>query len=196
MPGHFPLIVCSPSMTDPLLVARMTSIAYCGAASLSVLCAWRARSRPSDLAMGCCRERTFWMGVTAAMVLLGLTRRLDIVSEVAATCRTLARNEGWYPERRAYQIFFVLMVGLSAGVFLGHAAYRLRRVQRHIFLALFILVFLATLTLVRAASFHQVDQVLYYPFWGIRFYWALELSGITLLAVSALCRLSRISDGS
>jgi hypothetical protein len=187
------LIAGALNAIDSGLVAQVTAIAYYSAAFLFLCCVRRARSRSAEATIDSHRERSLWTVMAIAMVLLGMNQHLDIASEIASISRTMAQHEGWYPARRAYQLFFVVTMGLSAISFLGHSAYRMRRAQRHTFLALFGLVFVATLTLVRAASFHQVDQLLYHSFWGIKLHWALEFGGIAMLAVTALCRLSRIS---
>ena len=70
----------------------------------------------------------------------------------------------------------------------------MRRELVHIWLALVGLAFLLAFIAVRAAGFHHFDQFIGYEIGNVRMNWVIEIAGITMIAVNALCLLLRRSN--
>jgi hypothetical protein len=170
-----------PRLGDPSVMGWLTVAAYAAAA---VAC-WRAACRadtPQGRAGGVWRQ---WMLMTVLMGLLCLNKQLDLQSLLTDIGRVLAREQGWYRERRGFQKAVVLG---TLAVSLSGAAFVLLRF-RHFWIKnalLFAgLVLLCTFIAVRAISFHHVDTLLRTRFIGMKLNWFLELSGIALVGLAA-----------
>ena len=74
--------------------------------------------------------------------------------------KQLAKTEGWYAQRRTFQMWFVAGIAISGLLLLMRLGWTFRRVWRQYGLALFGIVFLVTFVIVRAASFHRVERFL------------------------------------
>jgi hypothetical protein len=159
---------------DPSVIGWVTVAAYAAAALLSLRCARRASES---------LEFRFWVVLTAALLLLGINKQLDLQSLFTQTARDLAFAQGWYESRRLYQaafIGFLIAGGLAvAGLLLWTA----RRLPLSTQIAAVGLVVLLVFVVIRGASFHHVDEMLGSHVEGIRFNWLLEL--VPLLAISA-----------
>jgi len=54
----------------------------------------------------------FWGGLTLLLVALGINKQLDLQSSLTEILRDLAKEHGWYEQRRMVQMFFVALMGL------------------------------------------------------------------------------------
>ena len=126
----------------------------------------------------------FWGTLTALLVFLGFNKQLDLQTLLTLTGRRIAIAQGWYENRRVAQVFFVGCV--AVGGFLSVAIMR-RVVRKHsdLRLPLLGLVVLLVFVVIRAASFHHVDQLINFRLGGVRMNWVLELGAISLVAVGA-----------
>jgi hypothetical protein len=131
-------------------------------------------------------EARFWLGVSLLLVLLGLNKELDLQSLLTETGRNLAHAIGIYEHRRLLQgLFLMLLVGGAA-----FAVIRLTRMLHRSSTpaksaAVGIAILLAFI-LIRAASFHHIDDWVTVDVRGLRSGWWLELAGIAVIALSAL----------
>jgi hypothetical protein len=162
-----------PGIGDPTPMGWITVLAY----GLSAFLCWRcARRLPAPV---------FWWGITAALLMLGLNKQLDLQSWFTQLGRDMAKRDGWYEQRHHYQVEFIAVMG---GVFLAAAvaiALALRghwlaylRVWGGMALLLFFIV-------VRAASFHHVDALLMSDIGGMRLNWVFELGALALIGSGA-----------
>lgn len=156
--------------------------AHAGAA----IACWRAARRadaPEGRAAGMRRP---WVLMSVLMALLCLNKELDLQSLLTDIGRVTARNQGWYRERREFQMAVILG---ALGVSLAVAVFSLLRF-RHFWMknALLLtgLVLLSTFIAVRAISFHHVDTLLKTRFIGDKMNWFLELSGIAFIWLAAV----------
>lgn len=178
-----------PSIGDPTPLGWLTVVAYFAAA----VAAFRASARSNASARESLRGSTaykdarivahFWAGVALCMLLLGVNKQLDLQTFFTETMRDLARTQGWYADRRRYQIAFIAAIAVSGGLGLSFLLYALRRVMRQVLAGAIGLLLITVFVLVRAASFHHVDMLL--GFGTIRLNWVLELSGISVVLFSA-----------
>ena len=131
-------------------------------------------------------EARFWLGVSLLLVLLGLNKELDLQSLLTEAGRTLTRAIGIYEQRRLLQGLFLLLLAGAAAL----AILRLRKIlHRSSAPAKTAAVGIATLfafILLRAASFHHIDNWVTIEVRGLRSGWWLELVGIVVIGLSAL----------
>jgi len=161
------------------VIGWLTVAAYFAA---TVLCCNAATASTKH---GLTKAGLFWLLLTGFLLFLGINKQLDLQTWLTLFGRHLAEDEGWYGQRRAVQaafVAFVAILGLSGLVFLWQWA---RRDVRHSRLALCGGVFLACFIVIRAASFHYVDEMLALHFSNITVNCTLELGGIFCVAIAA-----------
>ena len=176
----------SPGIGDPSFFGWLTVIAYFAAA----LGAWAA-SRRITAAMAALsaarRERWFWRLLSLAFGVLGINKQLDLQSLLTELGRLAARAQGWYEVRRSVQFAFIAgaaAVGLLAAL---SALYLVRAASAGAKVAALGSALVVTFVVVRAASFHHVDELIDVRWLGLRVNWILELGGIAVvLAGTAL----------
>ncbi len=178
-----------PGLGDPTPMGFITVAAYFFAA-WACFRAYRAEARSAVvgmLATGARRDERllslFWLGLFCMLILLGLNKQLDLQTLLTQTARDLSKAQGWYYDRRPVQLLFIALVGLGGIAASVGLAYALRRVIRRVWLAVLGVAELMVFIVVRAASFHHVDQLLFTG--TVRLNWVLELSGISLIAIAA-----------
>ncbi len=180
----------SPGIGDPTLMGWVTVAAYFYAAYLAARAFQksrvRARAHTDARGVEAKHDRalaSLWLLITVAMLLLGQNKQLDLQSFFTQTARDLAMSQGWYEERRKYQLIFIATMGLLSAICTAALAFYLRRVLGRVKGAVFGLGLIASFVVVRAASFHHVDILLTHG--PVRLNWVLELGGIALIARSA-----------
>lgn len=135
---------------------------------------------------GTARDRKFWLIAALVLLVLGLNKQLDLQTDLTAFGRGLARQEGWYRDRRTVQL---LMMAIGGGIALAAGAWLLRLTKGahgSVRLGLVGLLVLGMFVMLRAASFHHVDVALGARVGGTKLHILLELGGIVIVAVGAL----------
>lgn len=169
---------------DPTLLGWTTFAAFLFAAALAVL-ASRAQSAAVDAPGERRREARVWRSVAIALGLLGLNKQMDLQSLLTDIGRLVARQQGWYSQRRAVQAWLVIgaLVGAGAlGCWLGWRHARFWKSHKLLVTgSLLLLAFVA----VRAMSFHHADVMLGRRLFGFKASWVLELAGILLISLAA-----------
>ena len=172
-----------PGFHDPDALGWVAVIGYFVAAWLCFRAAsWP--SRPFRLS-GDGRLRAFWGVLTGLLVLLGINKQLDLQTLMTEVGREIAKAEGWYGARRTVQAVFVAGLCILSVLALVIAGVLTLRCLLNIWLALAGLVVLVCFVLIRAASFHHVDQMLGMNLAGMKLHWLIEMAGMALIAVSA-----------
>lgn len=171
-----------PGIGDPSFMGWLTVAAYAFGMLTSWLAAGRAARAPG-LAPG---SRGMWLLVTMLMCFLCLNKQLDLQSLATDIGRVLSKEQGWYKQRRSFQLWFVL--GLGALSFLATVAMviRYRTFWKTHYLLASGIVFLVTFVAIRAVSFHHVDVLLKTRVGGMKINWFLELTGIFLIWLAAM----------
>lgn len=169
--------VWRPGIGDPTVMGWITVAAYFFAA---LLC-WRQMIGERG---GSRETRIFWGVLTFLFVFLGINKQLDLQTWFTLTGRRIAIAQGWYENRRVVQMLFVLLIA-GAGVF--SAVIMQRRVWRHpeLRLSTIGLLMVMAFVVIRAASFHHVDQVINFRLGGVRMNWVFELGAIAVVAAGA-----------
>ena len=139
------------------------------------------------------RDARFWYAAALLLVLLGINKELDLQSLLTDAARRLARETGWYDQRRQFQALF--LAALAIGGFAGAAllAGWLRRSRRAVKVAAAGIVILLTFVFMRAASFHHLDEWVTVNAGFMRGGWWLEIAGIAVIASAALAFLRQQS---
>ena len=176
-----------PGIGDPTVVGWLTVVAYLAAALGCGRAAWR---EPGPAGRGRSRPSTFWLGLSAMMILLGINKQLDLQSLFTSIGRRVLAEGGLYRERRHYQALFIGGVAVSCVASLGLSLWLGRRSLRHRWLAMVGIAMVMGFVVIRAASFHHVDAFLASRLGGLRWNWIIELGGILIVAFAAL-RLGR-----
>ncbi len=175
----------SPKIGDPTVLGWVTVAAYAACAGLAVAVVWRRKTTG--------RGSVFWALLAALMVFLALNKELDLQSALTAAGRCVAKAQGWYDDRRAFQRHFIFALVAGIGVVVALCLYFLRTELRHSGLALLGLAFVCGFVAVRAVGFHHVDWLINQSLFSVRINGMLELSGLVLIAINAAALLRRRS---
>lgn len=131
------------------------------------------------------RDARFWYGAAILLVLLGLNKELDLQSLLTESARSLTHAMGWYEQRRLLQALFLVALALGALAMMAALAKWLRRSPRPVKAAAAGIVILLAFVVMRAASFHHLDEWVTVNVGVLRSGWWLELAGIAVIALSA-----------
>lgn len=175
---------------DPTLIGWLTVAAY-ASATLGCLAVWRADRKASR--EGRLASPKFWMILTLLLLFLGINKQLDLQTLLNDFGRRTAKAQGWYAQRRIYQVIFIAAVTIAGAIAIGVFSWMGRRQWRRNLLTLIGIVFLYVFVLIRASSIHHVDVMLQWTWMGWKWNWILELGGIAVVALGALLALSRRS---
>lgn len=176
-----------PTIGDPTIMGWFTVFAYAVAA---LLAGWTAMTVSRNRVLeGGARVRTIWVLVAILLGFLCVNKQLDLQSLFTDMARAVFKAHGWYEERGVFQRLFVFgALGLS-GVFAFWFTWRYRSFWRSHTLLVSGLFLLLTFIVVRAISFHHVDEFIKVRVAGVRMNWLLELSGILLVMLAAVSEL-------
>lgn len=173
----------SPGIGDPTPLGWFTVAAYLVAALLCL----RARrlAREERVAGAQHSSQTFWSVGAVGLFGLGVNKQLDLQSALTELGRVLAKEQGWYDDRRTVQLAFIAVVLAAALIGLGWLVRVSRKDARRLRLAIVGAAGLAAFVAIRASSFHHVDILLREQLFGLRWNGWLELGGIACVAVAA-----------
>lgn len=131
-------------------------------------------------------EARFWLGVSLLLVLLGFNKELDLQSLLTEFGRNLTRAVEIYEQRRLLQGLFLLLLAGAATFAILRLTSMLRQSSAPMKTAAAGITMLFAFILLRAASFHHIDDWVTVDVRGLRSGWWLELAGIVVVALSAL----------
>jgi len=181
-----------PGIGDPTFIGWLTVAAYMmgAAAAIWALAGARAAERrvigvDERAARDQRSMKHVWLLIAVTMVVLGVNKQLDLQTLLIEKVRKRAYVDGWYGDRRRYQVEFILVMSLAAVVAGLALTVWLRRTLSRMALALAGLAMLVLFVLIRASSFHYVDRVLSLGD-GLRLNAIIELSGIGLIIGAAV----------
>ena len=172
-----------PGIGDPTFMGWLTVVAYFTAA---VLCWMAGRSdRRAHPQSGYSSHPRLWFGLGILLTLLGFNKQLDLQTWFTLSLKSIARAQGWYEERRGFQVLFIVAMSMLGIVGLGILRILLHKSLRQTSMALAGAAFLVCFVVIRAASFHHVDQMIGMEIGGFKLNWVLELGGIICIAQAA-----------
>lgn len=172
MVGEWQASIAPPQMADWLTIA---------ACLLAAAMSMQAAARGTSAAY----ERHFWQFAAALLAFLAINELLDLHTLITIAGRAHAKAFGWYGAHRAAQYAFVIALS-GGGAMAGLAMLWLtRRADQAVRLAVVGFAFIGLFALLRAASFHHLDDFL-----GgrtFRFDWSSvpEMVGIGVVAYAA-----------
>jgi hypothetical protein len=177
----------SPGIGDPNAAGWITVILYLVAAWTCFVVARRLRPAVRS---GAVPRREFWAWSLFSLLLflLAVNKQLDFQTALTEIGRILARRRGWYDSRAHVQREFIGALcgfGLFCAISLGII---LRGLAPAVKVAATGMCFVGVFVLVRASSFHQVDEFLGHRLVHLRMNWLLEMGGILIMLVAALFR--------
>jgi hypothetical protein len=127
-----------------------------------------------------------WCSLAALLLFLCINKQLDLQSLLTQIVRDHSLAHGWHSVRRYYQIRFMAGLGLLsvvAALLLMLSAIRARSLWTRV--ACFGTILLMAWILLRASSFHLVDQRLAVKFWSMNYNWIAELTPIFMICIAA-----------
>jgi len=184
-----PQINWTPTIGDPSFMGWFTVAAYFITAVISFKLYLSSDQLFSDEVVK--KQKTFWLLVTLIMLFLGVNKQLDLQSLLTAIGKYYAHRDGWYEDRRFFQISGI--IGIISTLLIGVSvfSYKMRAILKTNSLAIAGLCFLLLFVAIRATSFHHMDIVINTAVFGVRMNWVLELFGIFLVAISAVSLLNK-----
>lgn len=100
----------------------------------------------------------FWM-FTIMTLFLGINKQLDLHHGLTDYLRSVAREGGWYENRRYYQAWFVAGVSVVLVAFLGFMTWVMWGMLKRTMIAMTGLCLVLLWVMLRASSFHHVDHL-------------------------------------
>ena len=182
----FDAIDWQPGIGDPTFMGWFTVFAYIAAAALCLRTARAVESGVAAHVRG--REPRVWRAAAIFLVVLGINKQLDLQTLFTQIGRAVLTANGWMPERRQIQVDFMIGLTATAALVLAVALWVARRRIRAYGLLFAGAACSTTFILARAASFHRFDRFLGTYVSGVKMNWALELSGIGMMAAAAWTR--------
>jgi len=173
----------SPGIGDPSVIGWVTVIAYF---VVAWLCFRNMRLVRQQGGVADGKLCSVWRMLAVLLVLLGINKQLDLQTALTEIGRMVAHAMGWYGNRRLVQTVFVGIVGAAA---FGCVLWILKR-GCHSFARMAItgvgVCGLFAFVLIRAISFHHVDQLLGLKLFGARVNWLFELGSLVVIACGAV----------
>ncbi|WP_199554390.1 hypothetical protein [Sandaracinobacteroides hominis] len=131
------------------------------------------------------RERLFWTLACLGILALALNKQLDLQTQLTAFGRQVAHNGDWFDRRRDVQRLFLIGLGASMALLALWLGWLTHNLPGPVKLTLAGLLLLGGFVLLRAASFHNVDQLLRTNLLGTRAWVVIELAGIVVVMAGA-----------
>jgi hypothetical protein len=193
---HLPMVIMNADlgwyyrMGVSSMLDWLTVVAYLVAACLAYFAhrnyqdaANRHISFDSHVAENHRRVARLWIVGATALLLLGFSRQTPYLARLLDALRILAIQQAWYEERHRYQALFIGVIVALGLLGITLTLYWLRPVIRPVMVAVLALNFIVAFFIIRATSFHPIDQ-----FWGVgNLHWnrIFELGGIGAVALTA-----------
>ena len=178
-----------PGIGDPTFLGWFITAAYLITSVFCGVCA-RRPDRISPVSRSR-HHRFFWWSLVVIMLLMGINKQLDIQCLFIAVVKKMALAQGWYSQRRIFQMLFIACIAIFGLVLLTWLGWKFRGLWRQYGLALLGILLLVTFVAIRAAPLNHVAKL---PGWQtlIRLINSiLELAGIGLVGISALMDIIR-----
>lgn len=178
-----------PGIGDPTFMGWLITAAYLITSVFCGVCAWRT-DRISPISRSR-HHRLFWWSLAVIMLIMGINKQLDLQSLFIAVIKKMALAQGWYSQRRIFQMWFIAGIAISGLILLIWLGWKLKRLWRQYGLALFGILLLITFVIIRAEPLNHVAK-----FPGSQSVMGLinsilELAGIGLVVISALMGINR-----
>ena len=141
-------------------------------------------------------ERRAWLAISALFLALGINKQLDLQTALTEAGRVLAHYQGWFEQRQLVQLAFIALVAIICLIAAIALLLWTRSAPTPARLALIGTSMVLGFVLIRAASFHHVNQFIGQRILGLRWNWILEMSGISLVLLASQWRQVGIAKSS
>lgn len=131
-------------------------------------------------------EQYFWQVSAAALIALGINELLDLQALLTGLAKAHAQANGWYEGRRQVQYIFVIALAVVAVAATALLTWWTRRMPNPIRWAMLGFASIGAFIVVRAASFHHIDDLLGSGWQAFNLGSIQEMAGIAIIGVSAL----------
>jgi hypothetical protein len=175
-----------PGIGDPTVLGWLTVVVYFAggwvcwkAAAASRGTRWPSYTRGEPL---------FWLMCASFLLSLGINKQLDLQTWFTLLGKNLAKEMGWYAQRRIVQASFIALIALAGIIFAAIGLWWTRQLGRLPRVAFAGAAFLGAFVIIRAASFHHVDQMLGFRLAGLRLNVLLEIGGALCITFAAASR--------
>jgi hypothetical protein len=139
------------------------------------------------------REHRVWQTIAILFVALCISKQLGLETALTEAGRNLALSEGWYKQRQVVQLALIVLVTLS-GIIAGIILLTWARIgPLSTLLALMGATFVVAYLMLRAISFHPVDQFISGQVLGLRWNWILQTGGIGVVLMASEWRNKQIA---
>jgi hypothetical protein len=136
-------------------------------------------------------ERWLWAIGATGLVALAINKQLDLQSMILAAARCVARGQGWYENRRAYQTEVILGMTIAAAVIVPVVLLLLRKAFVGNLAFVLSMSALVAFVLLRAISFHHLDVVFGTDVLSFRLHRLIEVTALTVVILVAVVRLRK-----
>jgi hypothetical protein len=177
----------SPGIGDPTIGGWLTVALYL----LTSFSCWRSAGLVG-MQHGMLRESRAWRFISCLFLALGINKQLDLQSALTEVGRILAQAQGWYAQREAVQLDFILLVAVACLIAPIVLIILVRRSPLSTSLALIGTAMVLCFVFIRAASFHHFDRFIGSQVFGLPWNWILEMSGISLVLLASQWRQVRL----
>ncbi len=159
---------------------------------VSISC-WRLARKLALKHASASNEHHVWQGIAALFLVLCVSKQLGLETALTDASRNLALSEGWYKQRQGVQLAVIVLVIVSC-IFAGTILLmRMRNVPRSTLFALVGATFVVAFLMVRAVSFHPVDQFMGEQILGLHWSWLLQMGGIGMVLMASEWRNKQIA---
>jgi hypothetical protein len=187
-----------PEIGDPTVLGWTICIAYF---ATGALCAWAMRIawigwRTAQIHAGPERRArsrrrayrasvAFWGLLIILFIILGVNKQVDMQTILTEAARDVARDQGWFQQRRIVQAGIVSVMGVVGFIVLAGMLIATRQIMPRHVLAFIGVCLLILFVCLRAVSFHHLDAILKQAYLGVKLRWMLEIIGILCVAACA-----------
>jgi len=171
----------TPGIGDPTLGGWITVVLY----FLAMVSCWVTARRCET------KERRIWAAISILFLGLGINKQLDLQSALTEFGRVLAYQEGWYDQRQAVQLAFIVVVAAVCACAVITLLIWTYLSPIPTWLALSGTTLVIGFVLIRAASFHHIDRFIGNTVLGATWNWILEMGGISVVLLASYWRRKR-----
>lgn len=176
-----------PSIGDPTIIGWVTVAVYFIVAIICFKAAFTPKLNNNQNNLHQEKQiKHFWLFLTFFLIALGINKQLDLQTLFTQIGRAIAIEHGWYNSRQAFQMSFIIFIGLLGviSVFILFRTYQ--NASSSVKIALVGCIILFVFILVRASSFHHMDIFINMKLAGVRMNGILELSGLAIIGLGGL----------
>ncbi len=172
-----------PGFAEPVIANRLIFAVHLIAA---LLCGF-STLQYSHSSQNSKRKLKVWLGLTIFMLILSVNKLFNLQELFIDIIRIGLDLNGWYEQRHFLQIGFILGIAIISGLF----AYRAVKIfsdvklSHHRLLAISVF-FLLGFLMLQAMSFHDIDQLMNWPFVQLPLKIILEICIISLMIISLI----------